>query len=126
MVGADVLGGRVAVYRRADGAPVVLSAYCPHMGADLAGGEVHGDDLRCMFHFFRFGPDGALHRHPVRGQRAQPARVHSFPVAERWGLVWMFNGAEPLFEVRRACATTTTRTWSCGRAAPTCSRSSRG
>ena len=49
---------RVAVYRRSDGSPVVLSAVCPHMGADLAGGDVQGDDLRCMFHFFRYGPDG--------------------------------------------------------------------
>jgi len=98
VVGADVLGGRVAVYRSSDGAPVVLSSVCPHMGADLAGGEVLGDDLRCMFHFFRFGPDGTCTGIPSEDNVPGSARVHSFPVAERFGLVWMFNGPEPLFE----------------------------
>ena len=76
VVGADVLGGRVAVYRRSDGAPVVLSAVCPHMGADLAGGDVQGDDLRCMFHFFRFGP--LVRSIPMRGGPSDTARETSF------------------------------------------------
>ncbi|HZP30695.1 MAG TPA: Rieske 2Fe-2S domain-containing protein [Acidimicrobiia bacterium] len=99
VVGADVLGGRVAVYRKSDGSPVVLSSVCPHMGADLAGGDVQGDDLRCMFHFFRFGPDGSCTGIPSDDHVPQSARVHSFPAAERLGLIWMFNGDEPLFEV---------------------------
>jgi phenylpropionate dioxygenase-like ring-hydroxylating dioxygenase large terminal subunit len=98
VLGADVLGGRVAVYRKVDGAPVVLGATCPHMGADLAAGEVFDDDLRCMFHFFRFGPDGRCTGIPSGETIPRAARVHSFPVAERWGLVWAFNGSEPLFE----------------------------
>jgi phenylpropionate dioxygenase-like ring-hydroxylating dioxygenase large terminal subunit len=96
VAGADVLGGRVAVYRASDGAPVVLSATCPHMGADLAAGEVLGDDLLCMFHFFRFGPDGQCTGIPSEDNVPRGARVHSFPVAERWGLIWMFNGPTPL------------------------------
>ncbi|MEX2100515.1 MAG: Rieske 2Fe-2S domain-containing protein [Acidimicrobiia bacterium] len=98
VVGADLLGGRVAVYRTADGTPVVLSATCPHMGADLAAGEVFDDDLRCMFHFFRFGPDGRCTGIPSGETVPRAARVHSFPVAERWGLIWLFNGPEPLCE----------------------------
>ena len=96
VVGADLLGGRVAVYRKADGTPVVLSATCPHMGADLAAGEVLDDDLRCMFHFFRYGPDGQCTGIPSGETVPRAARVHSFPVAERWGLIWLFNGPEPL------------------------------
>ena len=99
VVGADVLGGRVAVYRKSDGSPVVLSSVCPHMGADLAGGDVQGDDLRCMFHFFRYGPDGRCTGIPSEDNVPLSARVHSFPAAERLGLIWMFNGEEPLFEV---------------------------
>ena len=44
-IGADFLGGRVVVYRKASGEPVVMTARCPHMGADLALGDVVGDAL---------------------------------------------------------------------------------
>jgi phenylpropionate dioxygenase-like ring-hydroxylating dioxygenase large terminal subunit len=98
VMGADMLGGRVAVYRTGDGSPVVLSATCPHMGADLGAGEVVGDDLRCMFHFFRFGPDGHCTGIPSEDNVPRAAHVHSFPVAERWGLIWMFNGPTALYD----------------------------
>src|SRR5215813_6714502 len=50
IVGADFLGGRVVVFRTAAGTVRVLSAYCPHLGADLAAGDVYEDTIRCPFH----------------------------------------------------------------------------
>ena len=103
VIGRDFLNGRVAIYRRGSGEPVVLSARCPHMGADLALGDVVGDELRCTYHHFCFAPDGACSRIPSRGPippsapagatrttsstRARSARargpewVHAFPTA---------------------------------------------
>jgi phenylpropionate dioxygenase-like ring-hydroxylating dioxygenase large terminal subunit len=101
VAGADLFDGRVVVYRRADGAPVVLSARCPHMGADLALGDVVGDDIRCTFHHFCFGPDGDCTAIPSDDTVPAKARVTSFPTAERWGLIWAFNGTEPLFDAPR-------------------------
>ena len=99
VVGSDFLGGRVVVYRTADGAPVVLGARCAHMGADLSLGDVVDDDIRCTFHHFRYGPDGRCTGIPSNDRIPAKARVASFPAAERWGLIWAFNGPEPLFEV---------------------------
>jgi phenylpropionate dioxygenase-like ring-hydroxylating dioxygenase large terminal subunit len=110
VLGVDVLGGRVAVYRAGGGAgpgagagePVVLSSRCPHMGADLSQGTVVGerlDELQCLFHHFCFGSDGRCTSIPSRGRIPKAAKVFSFPVRERWGLVWIFNGPEPLFDV---------------------------
>lgn len=87
---------RLVAYRDGTGAAHVLDARCPHLGADLAQGSVDGDGLRCAFHGWCFGPDGRCRDAP--GHPAPPdRRTRAYPVAERWGLVWLFNGPEPLF-----------------------------
>ena len=49
-VGRPFLDSRIVLYRKANGEPVVLSARCPHMGADLAIGEVLDDEIRPQIH----------------------------------------------------------------------------
>jgi len=96
-IGKDFLNTRVAVYRRSSGDPVVLTSRCPHMGADLSLGELQGDDLRCAYHHFCFGPEGDCTKIPTDGPIPSSARVFSFPCVERFGLIWAFNGETPLF-----------------------------
>jgi phenylpropionate dioxygenase-like ring-hydroxylating dioxygenase large terminal subunit len=95
VIGVPFVHGRLALFRRGDGSVVALSARCAHMGADLAAGEVIDDELRCMFHHFCYGADGVCTRIPSGASVPASARVHSFPVAESVGLVWVFNGDEP-------------------------------
>jgi len=95
VIGVPFAQGRLALYRRSDGSVVALSARCAHMGADLAAGEVIDDELRCMFHHFCYGADGVCTRIPSGASVPASARVHSFPVAESVGLVWVFNGDAP-------------------------------
>src|SRR5439155_6466350 len=78
-----------------DGSIVALSSRCAHMGADLGAGEVVDDELQCMFHHFCYGADGRCTRVPSDDRVPSSARVHSFPVAEGVGLVWVFNGEDP-------------------------------
>jgi nitrite reductase/ring-hydroxylating ferredoxin subunit len=98
-VGRDVLGTRVVIYRDADGRAVVQGAYCPHLGADLSVGQVIGGQIRCGYHHWRFDCAGACVDIPA-GDRIPPgARIPTYPSAEAWGLVWLFNGSEPTFPV---------------------------
>ena len=98
-VGRDVLGTRVVVYRDAEGRAVVQGAYCPHLGADLSVGEVIGGQIRCAYHHWRFDCAGACVDIPA-GDRIPPgARIPTYPSAEAWGLIWLFNGTEPTFPV---------------------------
>lgn len=90
--GTQFFGKRLVVYRDSAGQPVVLGARCPHMGADLSRGDVVGDDIRCMFHHFQFGPDGRCTAIPSDDNVPQAARVPSFPARERYGMIWLFNG----------------------------------
>jgi len=87
----DVLRRRITIYRDEHGVAHAIDARCPHLGADLGHGTVAGDSLRCAFHGWRFGPDGTC-RQGSRSTRAYPA-------VERWGLIWIFNGRQPLFDL---------------------------
>jgi aminopyrrolnitrin oxygenase len=92
----DLLGRRITVYRGSDGRPHALDARCPHLGADLGQGTVHGDLVRCALHAWEFGPDG--HCTAAPSQDPLPSRVtRAYPVEERWGKIWIFNGPKPSF-----------------------------
>ncbi|HET9444725.1 MAG TPA: Rieske (2Fe-2S) protein, partial [Steroidobacteraceae bacterium] len=99
VLGKDFLGGRVVVYRGADGVARVKSAYCLHLGADLSKGSVEGNDLRCPFHHWAYGVDGRCKRTGVGDPAPPGARLFSFPTREKYGVVFAFNGIEPLFEL---------------------------
>ncbi|CAG2115381.1 unnamed protein product [Medioppia subpectinata] len=66
----EMCGQQLVAFRGASGAVHVLSAYCPHLGANLGiGGHVvseSGDDcIQCPFHGWRFGGrDGQCKRIP--------------------------------------------------------------
>jgi nitrite reductase/ring-hydroxylating ferredoxin subunit len=98
-LGVDILGTRVVAWRDATGKAVVQSAWCPHLGADLSQGEMVEGCLRCPYHHWRFDGAGECAHIPTGDKIPPGARVFAFPTAEAWGLVWAFNGAEPLYSL---------------------------
>src|SRR5262249_1934878 len=99
LLGQDVLGTRVVCYRDPDGRPVVQSAYCPHLGADLSVGELVDGQVRCAYHHWRFDCAGRCVDIPTGDKIPPGARIATYPSREAWGLIWAFNGATPLFAV---------------------------
>jgi nitrite reductase/ring-hydroxylating ferredoxin subunit len=69
--------------------------------ADLTQGAVCGDGLQCAFHRWTFGPDGACRSAPGHAQ-APERRARAYPLVERWGFVWVFNGPTPRFDLPSA------------------------
>ncbi|MGD9812481.1 MAG: Rieske 2Fe-2S domain-containing protein, partial [Sphingobium sp.] len=100
IVGAEFLGSRVIIYRDKAGAPVVQTAYCPHLGADLAGGDFVDGEVRCPYHHWQFASDGRCSRIPsIDTAPPRVARIYNYPAAEKWGIIWAFNGEEPLYDI---------------------------
>lgn len=97
LIGSDFLGGRVVLYRDSAGKPVVQSAYCPHLGADLSIGQMIDGQVRCAFHHWKFDASGRCTDIPTESKIPPGATIFSYPSAEAWGLVWAFTGREPLF-----------------------------
>ncbi len=97
--GEKFLGGKVIVWRGEDGIARVMSAYCPHVGADLSVGCVKGNNVQCAFHKWEYDTDGACAKTFI-GDAAPPmAQLYKFPTQERHGIVWAFNGDEPLWDI---------------------------
>jgi len=94
---------QLVVFRDEAGAAHVLDAHCPHMGAHLGGGSVHGETLACPYHGWRFDGSGTAVEIPYSSSRI-PSRacVRSYPVCEQDSVVlfWFHAaGAAPDYEV---------------------------
>ncbi len=94
----DYFDRKLVVWRDEDGAPHVNDAFCPHLGAHFAfGGSVHGTDLACPFHGWRFDAAGRNTLIPYSERTNRKACVRTYPTVERNGLVmaWYHPLGEP-------------------------------
>ncbi len=98
-------GQDMVLYLGESGRVVMLDAYCPHMGTHLASGpnsatstapsHMEGDNIRCPFHAWRFGPDGICNNIPYHdGPIPAAAKVKSWTVLERFGIVFAWHDPE--------------------------------
>lgn len=81
------------IWRAATGEPRVFDAFCPHLGAHLGhGGKVEGDSIRCPFHAWGFDGTGKCTDVPYARKIPPKARLRSWPVIERNGMIMMWHG----------------------------------
>ncbi len=99
VVGEDFLDGRVAIYRTMEGKAHVVSAYCPHLGADLSVGTVEGNNLKCRFHHWEYDETGVCVKTGIGDPAPRAACLFTFPTVEKFGIIWAFNGAEAPWEL---------------------------
>ena len=82
----------IVIYRTKSGLACAIEAYCPHLGTHLGhGGEVHGEELRCPFHGFRFSVDGSCVYSPV-GAPPPAARLGRLELREIHGVILVWHG----------------------------------
>ena len=96
-----MLGQNFVLFRDSQGVAHCLSNTCSHRGGSLADGKLQGDGVQCPYHGWRFAGDGRCTRIPSLGKDAAiPARtrIDSYPVEERYGIVFAFLGDLPAAE----------------------------
>jgi nitrite reductase/ring-hydroxylating ferredoxin subunit len=93
----SIFGREIVLFRGENGRVIAMDNRCAHLGADLSQGRIAGDTISCPFHGWRYDGSGRCVKIP--GGAAIPlfARQAIFPVEERHGLVFVFNGPEGLF-----------------------------
>ena len=86
----------IALYRDQEGQLHALEDACPHRGVALHKGKVHGQHLACAYHGWEFdGQTGECVNIPyLPDQQKLPcAHARSYPIQERYNLIWVFPGA---------------------------------
>ena len=94
--GVNLMGRELVIYRGEDGKVVALDAYCPHMGAHLAGGRVEGNAIRCLFHYWKYDAQGQCIDIPsLGGCQSFQVKTKTWIVEEQYGLIWIWVGERP-------------------------------
>mgnify|MGYP000856158750 CR=1 FL=1 len=92
ILACEVIGERLAIFRRRDGGLVALENRCPHRHAPLSSGRLEGDELRCMYHGLRFNCAGRCVAVPGTDKIPPRLQVRAYPVVEKWSWIWVWTG----------------------------------
>ncbi|WP_026145923.1 Rieske 2Fe-2S domain-containing protein [Nocardioides sp. Iso805N] len=94
-VKVQLLGEKLIAFRGAGGRIGLLESRCPHRHANLYWGRNEDDGLRCVYHGWKFGFDGACMDMPAEpSDSAYKDRVKAvaYPTHEAGGIVWAYLG----------------------------------
>ena len=93
----ELLGMPLVAFRDAEGAAHVLADTCVHRGGSLSAGWTKEGRVVCPYHGWEYGGDGKCQHVPSLANQKPPARakVDSYPVQERYGIVFAFLGDLP-------------------------------
>jgi phenylpropionate dioxygenase-like ring-hydroxylating dioxygenase large terminal subunit len=83
----------VVLYRTQAGSVVAMEDRCCHRRLPLRMGTIVGDNLQCHYHGLTFEPGGRCVKVPGQALVPPNARVRTYSVKERYGLVWLFLGS---------------------------------
>lgn len=84
----------IALFRGADGELGAVENRCAHRQLKLSMGEVDGCKLVCAYHGWAYDKAGRLVSvaHETFGKSIERIGIASFPLRERYGLIWLFPG----------------------------------
>jgi phenylpropionate dioxygenase-like ring-hydroxylating dioxygenase large terminal subunit len=96
-------GRSIAVFRGEDGRLRAIENRCAHRQLKLSLGQVVGCRLTCAYHGWSYDEDGRVVDipHELHGRQISKVKVASYPVRERYGLVWLYPGEAAAADERR-------------------------
>ena len=87
-----ILDENIVLYRTESGEPVALEDSCPHRRLPLSKGRLLNDNIECGYHGLQFDRSGVCVTAPTQDRIPPSAIVRSYPVVDRWGLLWIWMG----------------------------------
>jgi phenylpropionate dioxygenase-like ring-hydroxylating dioxygenase large terminal subunit len=94
---ARIFGLPYVAFRDTQGTAHVLADTCVHRGGSLSAGSLKDNCIVCPYHGWRYAGDGQCMQVPSLANKKPPARakVDSYPVEEKYGIVFAFLGDLP-------------------------------
>jgi len=89
------LGEDLVAYRDTNGRVAMVDAFCPHRRAPLFFGRNEECGLRCVYHGWKFDPDGNCVDVPSEAPESrfkENIKLKSYPTYEAGGVVWLYMG----------------------------------
>ena len=82
----------IVIYRKPNGGLVAMEDRCCHRQAALSCGRKEGADIRCMYHGWKFSPEGKCIEIPGQERIPERARIRTFPVVTKNDWIWVWFG----------------------------------
>jgi 5,5'-dehydrodivanillate O-demethylase len=76
-----------------EGAAHLVAFRCAHRGTQLSTGWVEGENLRCFYHGWTYGPDGQCVEQPAEPEPfCSRIKIRAYPTRDYLGFVWAYLG----------------------------------
>jgi 5,5'-dehydrodivanillate O-demethylase len=99
-----IMGEQLTLYRGESGKPFLVAGLCAHRRTQLHTGWVQGDEIRCIYHGWKYNGRGQCTQAPAESDEfAARVRIAGYPLREYAGLLfaYMGEGEPPEFELPR-------------------------
>jgi 5,5'-dehydrodivanillate O-demethylase len=99
-----ILGEDLTLYRGESGTPYLVGSHCLHRLTLLHTGWIEGDEIRCMYHGWKYDGAGRCIERPAERIRLPDGKkIAGYPTKEYAGLIfaYMGSGEAPAFELPR-------------------------
>jgi len=94
-VKVQLLGEKLIAFRGAGGKVGLMESRCPHRHANLYWGRNEEDGIRCVYHGWKFGFDGAcldMPAEPSDSNYKERVKAVAYPTHEAGGIIWAYMG----------------------------------
>jgi 5,5'-dehydrodivanillate O-demethylase len=95
-----IMGENYTLYRGKSGKAQVIDERCPHRGAQMHLGWVEDDDIRCVYHGWKFASSGQCLEQPAEKENFnRKVKLGTYPTREHMGQIFAYfgDGEPPAF-----------------------------
>ncbi|MFX0557840.1 Rieske 2Fe-2S domain-containing protein [Maribacter sp. CXY002] len=92
LLARTVCNKKLVLYRKKEGAPVVLEDACWHRLLPLSKGNLRGDTVVCGYHGLEYNSDGRCSYMPSQETINPSACVRSYPAVQKYRFIWVWMG----------------------------------
>jgi 5,5'-dehydrodivanillate O-demethylase len=119
-----ILNEELTLYRGESGRPYLIGGKCAHRLTLLHTGWVQGDEIRCVYHGWKYDGTGQCVQRPAEKDTGQPdVKIDGYPLHEYCGLIFAYFGEGPApefdlprkdaFERKNGVVFPKTQIWDC-------------